>query len=66
MFVTEGAFDALSVLEVGYNAASYNSSNNANNFIKLIEQKRPVSKIILCPDNDKAGNVGANIIKEGL
>lgn len=52
IMVFEGAFDALSALEVGAQAIALNSADNGAALISLLEQK-PADKIfILCPDND--------------
>ena len=52
IFVTEGAFDALSILEVGYPAIALNSASNFDVLIKQLEQCRTSATLILCPDND--------------
>lgn len=55
VFITEGEFDALSVLEMGKAATALNSANNTDKLIKAL-QERPTDKtLILCIDNDSAG-----------
>lgn len=52
VFITEGAFDALSILEAGYNAIALNSAGNFDALLKQLEQRRTAATLILCPDND--------------
>lgn len=52
IFVTEGAIDALSVLEAGYPAIALNSASNFDVLIKQLEYRRTAATLILCPDND--------------
>lgn len=66
VFVTEGAFDALSFVEVGYCAIALNSTNNADLLLKMLEEKPVKSTLILCLDSDKAGKDATEKIKEGL
>lgn len=71
VFVCEGAFDALSVMETKHNAIALNSTSNADMLIKLLEQNaqdgsKTAATFILCLDNDKAGQAATETIKEGL
>ena len=66
VFVTEGAFDALSVLEAGAAAISLNSAANADALIKQLEQRRTDATLILCLDNDGAGAKAAETLRAGL
>ena len=71
VFVCEGAFDALSVMETKHNAIALNSTSNADMLIKLLEQNaqdgsKTAATFILCLDNDKAGQAATEAIKEGL
>ena len=66
VFITEGAFDALSVIEAGAAAIALNSTENRRALLKLLEQRRTGATLILCLDNDAAGNNGAQELKEGL
>jgi replicative DNA helicase len=66
IFVTEGGFDALSIIEVGAAAIALNSTSNANKLIDLLRQERTAATLVLCLDNDKAGQNCTKIIKEGL
>lgn len=64
IFVTEGVFDALSVMEVGYTAIALNSATNANALIKQLEHRRTTATLILCPDNDTDEKTRERVKKE--
>lgn len=66
VFVTEGAFDALSVIEAGAAAIALNSAANAGLLIKQLEQRRTGATLILCLDNDERGQKETTTIREGL
>lgn len=66
VFVTEGVFDALSIIECGGAAVALNSTSNADKFIEQLETRPTKSVMILCLDNDDAGKKAAPIIKDGL
>lgn len=66
VFVVEGAFDALAVLEAGGQAVALNSTANAEAFIKQLEEATPEAAFILCLDNDEAGQRAAGTIRDGL
>lgn len=55
IFVTEGAFDALAVMETGATAIALNSTSNADKLIEQLEAKPTTATLILCLDNDEAG-----------
>lgn len=66
VFVTEGAFDCLSLLEVGSAAIALNSTSNADKLIKKL-QERPTDKtLVLCLDKDAAGKKAQQTLTEGL
>lgn len=52
IFVLEGAFDALSVLEQGRPAVALNSASNGKVLARAIEEAGTAATFILCPDND--------------
>lgn len=66
VFVTEGAFDALSLLEIGAAAIALNSAANAEALLKQLEQRRTEATLILCLDNDKRGKQATETLKAGL
>lgn len=66
VFVVEGIFDALSIIEVGADAIALNSTSNAGKLIEKLEQERTTATLILCFDNDDAGRKCTKTLKEGL
>lgn len=68
VFLTEGIFDALSVIEVAGEgrAIALNSTSNARAFIEMLERKPTAATIILCLDNDGPGKRAAQEVQEGL
>lgn len=66
VFVTEGAFDALSILEAGAAAIALNGANNADKFIEHLEKHRTNATLILCKDNDPAGQKALDTLRAGL
>lgn len=66
VFITEGAFDALSILEIGTPAASLNSAANADKLIDQLREKRTDATLILCLDNDEAGKAATEKLCDGL
>ena len=68
VFIVEGAFDALSIIEAGAAAIAINSTSNADALIKQLESRRTGATLILCLDNDgKPGTAAAlQKLREGL
>jgi replicative DNA helicase len=66
IFVTEGFFDALSIIEVGAAAIALNSTSNAGKLLELLREKRTGATLILCLDSDDAGRKCAKTLREGL
>jgi len=66
VFVVEGAFDALSIIEAGEQAIALNSTANADKLIKRLAKKPTDSTLILCLDNDEAGKRATERLKSGL
>ncbi len=68
VFVVEGAFDALSIIEAGAAAIAINSTSNADALIKQLESRRTAATLVLCLDNDgKPGTAAAlQKLREGL
>lgn len=66
VFITEGYFDALSIIETGAEAIALNSTSNANKLIDLLQSKRTQATLILCLDNDGAGQKATETLKGGL
>lgn len=66
VFVVEGFFDALSILEVGGQAIALNSTSNASKLLEQLREKRTAATLILCFDNDDAGKECTKTLREGL
>jgi len=69
VIVVEGGIDALSFLEIGYQAIGLNSTSNAELLIEMLERAKPESlppQFVIAMDNDKAGEGAAETLSEGL
>ena len=55
VFATEGAFDALSILEVGGQAVALNSAANWKRLLDALQTHPVRAPLLLCLDNDEAG-----------
>lgn len=65
VFVVEGEFDALSVIEAGGTAIALGSSGNLK-FIEAVKATKPLYPLILALDNDEAGREGSRKISKAL
>lgn len=66
VFVTEGIFDALSILEVGYSAIALNSTSNTKLFLSYLQEKSTSCTLVICLDNDRAGSQAVRELQTGL
>lgn len=72
VFITEGAFDALSILQAGYRAVALNSGDNIPKFIDFLREYRSrapgdyFGTFYICMDNDEAGERFSQALAEGL
>jgi DNA primase len=66
VFVTEGAFDALAILEAGGEAVALNSVSNAGKLLKDLEAWKAAGPVILCLDGDDAGQKAQRELAAGL
>lgn len=66
VFVTEGIFDAMSVIEAGCQAIALNSVSNCGQLIKMLEAKRTDATFILCLDSDSAGQNATDKLAKDL
>lgn len=68
VFVTEGAIDALSIIEVGFTAVALNSTSNVKMFLDTLKEKPTSATLIVCMDNDenKAGQKASAELAQGL
>lgn len=65
-FVTEGEFDALSFLELGFNAVSLGSASNTRSFLKKINELSNICSLIIVLDSDEGGIKAVSALQEGL
>lgn len=66
VFITEGIYDALSIIEAGGQAIALNSTSNARALIKKLEQHPTRATLIICLDNDQQGSKTAQEVQEAL
>ena len=66
IFITEGAFDALAIIEAGQVAIALNSTSNAEKLIKTLEAEPISATFIICLDNDAAGRKTSAKLQDGL
>ena len=66
VFITEGALDALSIIEAGSVALATNSTSNIRRIIDALAKKRTSNTLILCFDNDDAGRRASTELASGL
>ena len=64
VFVTEGAFDALSVMEAGAQAIALNSAGNVKALLEQLEERRTGATLILCPDSDSDPKTAEKVKRE--
>jgi replicative DNA helicase len=71
VFVCEGSFDVLSVLDLGYSAVGLNSTNNANLFLKALDNaarngRTKATPVIIALDNDDKGRQAAAQLTDAI
>ena len=66
VFVVEGEIDALSIIEVGGNACGLGSIANIKQFLKEVAEWKPKEPLIICLDNDTAGQQAQAELVRGL
>lgn len=66
IFITEGAFDALSIIEAGQLAIALNSTSNADKLLKTFEAEPMQATFIICLDSDAAGRKTSAKLQDGL
>ena len=70
VFITEGAIDAMSIVEVGYNALAINSTSNTGLLLSTLKQmqadKKPIPTLYIAMDNDAAGESATISLMNGL
>lgn len=66
VFIVEGAFDALSIIEAGGLATALNSTSNYKKVLDMVKKQTTKSTLILCLDNDAAGARATAELETGL
>ena len=66
VFVVEGAFDGMSIMEAGGRAVMLNSTSNVGKFLDHVRKHRPQAMLLLAMDNDKAGQTATEALRKGL
>lgn len=66
IFITEGAFDALSVIEVGGQSVALGGTNNVGLLETAIRAYQPTATLVLSLDNDTEGRKVQKVLKERL
>ena len=66
IFITEGFFNALSIIEAGATAIATNSASNADILLKALEEKPTKATLILAFDGDEAGMRATEKLLAGL
>ena len=66
VFITEGAIDALSIIEAGGEAVALNSISNTRKLLETLKTKSTRNTLILCLDTDDAGKNAAAVLERGL
>ena len=63
IFVTEGAFDALSFIEAGAAAVALNSKGNGKLLIQALQEQPTAAAFVIVPDNDSNPDTAADTMK---
>jgi replicative DNA helicase len=66
VFVVEGIFDALAIIEAGGQAVATCSTSNIDKLLNTFKNKRPAARLIIALDSDKAGTAGVEKLTKGL
>lgn len=66
VFVVEGAFDALSIIEAGGLAVALNSVSNYGKLLEMLTEQKTKNTLILCLDNDNHGKDTTEKLVTGL
>ena len=63
IFITEGIFDALSIIEMGQQAIALNGKGNAKLLTQLLQEQPTEAAFVICPDNDSNPTTAADTMK---
>jgi len=66
VYLTEGEFNALSIIEVGGNAVALGSTSMVKKFLELMKREPPTRQLIIALDNDSGGDKATKELSKGL
>ena len=66
VFITESEIDALSILEAGGEACGLGGTSMTGRLVKRLEERKNRQPLILCLDNDEAGQNATKKIIDGI
>ena len=66
VFITEGAFSALSIIEAGGAALALNSTSNADILLQALKAKPTAATLAISTDNDESGERAKKALLDGL
>ena len=66
VFITEGLFDALSIIEAGAAAVALNSTSNTTKLLELLGKRPTKATLVLSLDNDDGGKKATETLRDGL
>ena len=66
VFVTEGCFDALSIIEAGGSAIALNSASNGRLLLDALRERPTNHPLLLCLDSDRSGREACDNLAEQL
>lgn len=66
VYITEGAINALSIMEVDGASCAIGSTSSVDTFLALLDQQPPAAPLILSLDNDEAGRAACEKLGAGL
>lgn len=66
LFITEGEFDALSVIDIGHQAVALGGIGNRAKLFSLLDELKPEKPLILALDNDERGQEATDALEKEL
>ena len=66
IYIVEGELDALSIIDIGGIAIGLGSTSMKNQFVKMLQEKKPDKTFFVALDNDTAGNKAADELMREL
>ena len=66
IFIVEGEFDALSIIDAGGQAVALCSASNTQKLLEAVKENKPSQPLIIALDSDTAGEKAAENLSAGL